>query len=249
MRHPLTERRGRGLVLTDAGREYFRSVRTAFAVLRGATAQFRDGKRSTHVRLGVIPLFARAWLFRNIGDFLCLNPDVDLNVSYAHHRNYVSDSADLSIRFGEGQWTGYTSYPILSGVTAPFCSPAFLALHPGLASESNLSPSGDLLIHDQDRDGWRSWFLRDGDDVGASGGLLVEDGNLALQAALEGLGIALLRPALVGRFVDEGVLTRLSVAEWADGRDYYLCHLSEQPLSDAEDRLLSWMLARCRPRA
>lgn len=243
MQQPLTRRQGRGLVLTDAGREYFRSVHAAFAVLRGATDQLREKKRSAQVRLGVIPLFARAWLFRNIHDFLAQNPDIDLNISYTHHSNYVSDSADLSVRFGEGRWKAYKAYRILPGVTAPFCSREFLIRNPDCARRPDLLPNH--MIHDQDRDGWRNWLGRQNIEHRPSGGLLVEDGNLALQAALEGLGVALLRTALVSPFVDDGLLVRLFPDELDDGRDYYLCHLIEQPLSISESRFLNWIVRRC----
>ncbi|UYO56182.1 LysR substrate-binding domain-containing protein [Rhodopseudomonas palustris] len=245
MGQPLTRRQGRGLVLTDAGREYFRSVRAAFAVLRGATDQLREGSRSTKVRLGVIPLFARAWLFRHIQEFLDRNPDIDLSISYTHHRNYVSDSADLSVRFGEGSWKGYKAHRILSGAIAPYCSRAFLARHREAATDPKLLQNY-ALIHDQDFGGWQQWWDLHHIDGEPGTGLLVEDGNLALQAALDGLGIALLRPSLVDAFVDEGGLSRLFDHQIEDGRDYYLCHLVEQPLSEAEGRLVSWIIDRCR---
>lgn len=248
MQQPLTRRERRGLSLTDAGREYFRSVRSAFAVLRGATDQLREGIRSAQVQLGVIPLFARAWLFRNIQEFLDHNPDVDLTVSYAHHRNYVSDSADLSVRFGDGQWRGYEAHRILSGAVAPFCSVGFADRYPDCLRQPAVLQD-NLLVHDQDRNGWRHWFEVYGVDADLAPGILVEDGNLALQAALDGLGIALLRPSLVSVFVDSGQLVRLSGQELHDGRDYYLCHLSQQPLSGAEDRLLRWIVRQCASQA
>lgn len=244
MQRPLTRREGRGLGLTDAGREYFRSVRAAFAVLRGATEQLREGVLSSQVQLGVIPLFARAWLFRHVQSFLDQYPDVELTVSYAHHRNYVSDSADLSVRFGDGRWRGYEAHRILSGAVAPYCSAGFCERYPDLLGQR--SPLHDhALIHDQDRHGWRQWLEAYGSDVSPVQGILVEDGNLALQAALDGLGIALLRPSLVDGLADDGRLVRLSPHELDDGRDYYLCHLSQQPLSGAEERLHRWIVQRC----
>lgn len=244
VQQPLTRREGRGLGLTEAGREYFRSVRAAFSVLRGATEQLREGTLGAQVQLGVIPLFARTWLFRHVGTFLAANPDIELTVSYAHHRNYVSDSADLSVRFGEGLWRGYEAHRILSGAVAPYCSAGFAARHPDLLVEEDALQAGPL-IHDQDRDGWRLWCEASGAEPSREQGILVEDGNLALQAALDGLGIALLRPSLVGVLAEEGQLVRLSQRELHDGRDYYLCHLSQHPLSGAETRLLRWIVRHC----
>ena len=42
------------------------------------------------------------WFIPRLRGFLRENPDIDINVVYANHRNYLSDAADLSIRFGLG---------------------------------------------------------------------------------------------------------------------------------------------------
>ncbi len=238
----LTQRQGRGLTLTEAGREYFRAVRTAFTVLRGATGQLREGHGSTQVQLSVIPLFASGWLFGHLQAFLDLHPDIDLDVSYANHRNYFSDSAALSVRFGTGLWKDYEVTRIFSGACASYCSPAFLERHPECRASATKLVNFPL-IHDQDRSAWNQWMAALNAPAQLRGGLLVEDGNLATMAALDGLGIALLRPPLVERHVREGRLVRLFEHEVHDDRAYYLCFRSDQPLSDAELRLRDWIVA------
>lgn len=238
----LTQRQGRGLILTTAGREYFRAVRTAFMALRGATEQLREGHGSTQVKLSTIPLFASGWLYPHLQAFLDQNADIDLDISYANHRNYFSDASALSVRFGRGQWKGYAVDRIVSGRCASYCSPAFLRRYPQCqASATNVV--NFPLIHDEDRSGWNQWLADQHLPVSLRGGLLVEDGHLACGAACDGLGIALLRPPLVERAVQEGRLVRLFDREVYDGRDYYLCHRVDQPLSDGETRLRDWIVA------
>ena len=248
LRLQLTQRRGRSLSLTDAGREYFRAVRTAFTALRGATEQLREGHGSTEVRLSVIPLFASGWLYPRLQQFLDLHADIDLNISYANHRNYFSDAAALSVRFGSGQWRDYAATRIVSGRCASFCSPAFVQRHPDCgATAANVVNFS--LIHDEERSGWKQWLADQQMPIQPRGGLLVEDGHLAAAAALDGLGIALLRPPLVHRHVREGRLVRLFEHEVHDGRDYYLCHRADQPLNDGEMRLRDWIIASARAAA
>ena len=86
---------------------------------------------------------------------------------------------------------------------AAFYSPANLALHPDVATDPKLLQNY-AVIHDQDRAGWQQWWGMHRAEGEPPNGLLVEDGNLALQAALEGLGIALLRSSLVDVFAREG---------------------------------------------
>lgn len=243
LQQALTQRQGRGLSLTDAGREYFRAVRTAFTALRGATEQLREGQGSTEVKLSVIPLFASGWLYAHLPEFLDLNADIDLNLSYANHRNYLSDSAALSVRFGSGQWKNYAVNRLFAGHCAAYCSPRFLERYPECQA-SAINVANFPLVHDENRAGWNQWLTELNVPAQLRGGLLVEDGNLACAAAQDGLGIALLRPPLVERYVREGRLLRLFDQELYDGRDYYLCHRADQPLSAGELRVRDWIIAR-----
>ncbi|WP_051528881.1 helix-turn-helix domain-containing protein [Microvirgula aerodenitrificans] len=136
---PLTERQGRKLVLTEAGGEYYRAIRSAFTLLRGATGQVLDSASTRQITLSVIPLFGLGWLVPRLPSFLAAHPGLDLNILYAHHRNYLSDAADLSVRFGSGQWRGYRSTRLLPGAAVPVCSREFLDRHGPLSGPGALA--------------------------------------------------------------------------------------------------------------
>jgi DNA-binding transcriptional LysR family regulator len=58
---PLTERQGRRLVLSQHGREYYRSIRAAFNVLRQATEHLAEQAQTRQVTISLIPLFGMGW--------------------------------------------------------------------------------------------------------------------------------------------------------------------------------------------
>ncbi len=237
----LTQREGRGLALTDAGRDYYRSVRSVFSVLRGATEQLRDRSGLVDVHLSVIPLFGTGWLIPHLPEFMALHPDCEVNISYANHQNYHSDSSDLSIRFGHGQWNGYESTRIMSGAVAPVCHRNFLP-----RIDMTDLPAALLkvpLIHDQERSLWQQWFQMQGLPApNRLGGTLLEDGLLARAATKAGIGVALLRPALLKRELESGELLRLSDQYLDDGRDYYVCHRTGVALTQPELAIRAWLL-------
>jgi LysR family transcriptional regulator, glycine cleavage system transcriptional activator len=241
---PLTERRGRGLKLTDAGREYYRSVRSAFAVLRDATGQLRDRTSPIEVKLSVIPLFGTGWLIPHLPEFLRAHPGVNVNVMYANHRNYLSDAADLSVRFGTGNWNGYASVKVASGTVTAVCGARYAEQHGPFTDPADLLVQP--LIHDQDRSGWVQWFQSSGLRLPPSraGGTLFEDGLLARSAALAGLGVALLRTSMIAPELVSGELTQLFDHELDDGRHYYLCHRLDAELSEQEIMLREWLRVR-----
>ncbi|WP_455922614.1 LysR substrate-binding domain-containing protein [Pseudomonas putida] len=240
LQQPLTFRQGRNLVLTEEGREYYRAIRSAFAVLRSATEHVLEKSATRQVTISLIPMFGFNLFIPRLGSFLAQNPGLDINVTYANHRSYPSDAADISIRFGTGHWPGYHSELLLSGAVSPYCSRAFHAQHGPFTHDQAWV---DLpLLHDEERGTWAQWFqAAELKHAGALNGLLFEDGQLALTATLTGLGCALLRAPLVADRVADGSLVRLSEREVDDGRAYYLCRRSAGELSADGLNLYTWI--------
>ena len=123
---PLTERQGRRLILSQQGRDYYRSIRAAFNVLRQATEHLLEQVQTRQVTISLIPLFGMGWFIPRLPGFMRANPQTEINVVYANHRNYLSDASDMSIRFGNGQWAGYRSEKLISGRMIPVCSREFI---------------------------------------------------------------------------------------------------------------------------
>ncbi len=236
----LTSRQGRNLVLTDEGREYYRAIRAAFAVLRSATEHVREKSATRQITISLIPMFGINLFIPRLGEFLGENPGVDVNVTYANHRSYPSDAADISIRFGTGHWPGYHSEPLMSGEVTAWCSPAFVAHHGVIEAPEALVHLP--LLHDEDRGTWAQWLQAVGvKHPAALQGLLFEDGQLALTAALNGLGCALLREPLIAPLRDRGELIKLFEHALDDGRGYYLCRRSDGELSREGLNLYTWL--------
>ncbi len=236
----LTSRQGRNLVLTDEGREYYRAIRSAFAVLRSATEHVREKSATRQITISLIPMFGINLFIPRLGEFLGENPGVDVNVTYANHRSYPSDAADISIRFGTGHWPGYHSEPLMSGEVTAWCSPAFVAHHGVIEAPEALVHLP--LLHDEDRGTWAQWLQAVGvKHPAALQGLLFEDGQLALTAALNGLGCALLREPLIAPLRDRGELIKLFEHALDDGRGYYLCRRSDGELSREGLNLYTWL--------
>lgn len=240
LQQPLTLRQGRNLILTEEGREYYRAIRSAFAVLRSATEHVREKSATRQVTISLIPLFGINLFIPRLAEFLGDHPELDINVTYANHRSYPSDAADLSIRFGTGHWPGYHSEPLISGAVTPYCSRAFLQRHGPIDSPQALSELP--LLHDEERGTWSQWLqAADVRHATALNGLLLEDGQLALTATLTGLGCSLLREPLVAPHLASGELVKLFDLEVDDGRQYYLCRRSNSELSSAGVELYEWI--------
>lgn len=244
----LTERRGRRLGLSDEGRRYFEAVRPAFILLTSATSQLRRNALPPRVTISALPLLATGWLVPRLQRFLAAHPDVAVHVQYARYRNYSSDAADVSLRFGSGDWPGYASEKLLSGTAYPVASPALVARRGPFARPTDFLTAP--LIHDGTSEQWTRWFS----DVGLAPsaplkGMVCEDGMLTRSAMLAGIGVALTRPDLLEAELRGGQLQVLSERGVDDGQDYYLCIRSDQDPSPAVRQLAAWLRRPGKPMA
>lgn len=222
LERPLTQRQGRHLQLTAEGRQYFEVVSPAFSLLQSATAQLRRNQLPRRVTVSALPLLANVWLLKRLGAFSRLHAGIDIQLQYARYRNYSSDAADLSIRFGTGRWPGYESEKLLSGTAYPFASPAFVQRHGPLLDAIDIHRAP--LIHDGKTEQWANWISEAGLIPPAPlRGLVCEDGMLTRSAMLADLGVALTRPPLIEDDLRAGRLVQLSERGLEDGQDYHLC--------------------------
>lgn len=109
LQQPLTLRQGRNLVLTEEGREYYRAIRSAFAVLRSATEHVREKSATRQVTISLIPLFGINLFIPRLAQFLKDHPALDINVTYANHRSYPSDAAGYRSASAPGTGRGTTA--------------------------------------------------------------------------------------------------------------------------------------------
>ncbi|NEU98335.1 LysR substrate-binding domain-containing protein [Bradyrhizobium uaiense] len=238
----LTIRRGRALVLSADGRNYFEAVSPAFATLQNATAQMKQRELAQPMIVSALPLIATAWLLPRLKAFLARNPDIEIQLQYARYRNYASDAADLSLRFGRGEWIGYDSELLLDGGVVPVCNPAIVRQYGPFAEPRDLLRAP--LVHDGLSDGWLRWFAAQGVYPSIPlKGMICEDGLLAGSAASSGMGVALLRPLLIEPQLRAGELVVVSDHKQTDERNYYLCVRNDTEPAPEVRRLKAWLKA------
>lgn len=244
--HPLTHRTGRQLALTQEGRTYFETISPAFTIMRQATEQLNAGLLPRRILVSTLPLIGNIWLAHELPGFLRRHPQIDLQIQYARHRNYSSDSADISLRYGAGEWPGYDSVLLLRGDMAPVATPEFARAHGLLGDGVDTVHAllGVPLIHDGGPHIWERWFTAAGRPAGKPlAGLMCEDGLLALSATLARVGVSLARLHVIRRELRSGRLVQLSNVTIRDNHDYYLCSRNDQLHSGGIRTVVSYLRA------
>jgi len=204
----LFHRLPRGLQLTARGREFAFGIQAAFEQIHGSVAAVRVTQERRVVTVSTLASLAARWLVPRLHRFQKAHPETEIRMSTSPQlANFDRDGIDLAIRYGRGQWPGVTTLRLFAPVEFPVCAPSLLkGTHP-------LRKPGDLkhvpLLHDTTHRHWQQWLELAGvTDVNWREGLVVEDMNVLIQAALEGQGVVLASEPLVQAEIAAGRLVR-----------------------------------------
>jgi LysR family glycine cleavage system transcriptional activator len=187
-----------GLRLTEAGAAYRDAVREALDALATATARMRRTHGPAALTISLFPSLAVRWLIPRLHDFRARHPGIEIElVSSLRQADFESGAIDAAIRFGDGEWPGLESDPLMVEESFPVCSPAVREGPPPLVEPGDLARA--TLLHNGAHPGeWRAWLeAADVQGVGADTGPVLDASNEVLTAAANGLGVALGRTPLV----------------------------------------------------
>lgn len=192
----LFTREKKRLVLTDPGRAYLAIVRDSFDRLAAGTEHLLQRENAGVLTVSMSPNFAAKWLIHRLGDFVAAHPGIELRVSAAmHHVDFAREDVDIAIRHGEGDWPGLHITRLCSEELFPVASPRLVKSRPPLKKPADLARH--TLLHSRERNDWTAWLKAAGTDaIDASRGMVFNQMSMAIDAAVDGQGVALARTAL-----------------------------------------------------
>jgi len=216
----LFQRKANKLALTPAGRAYQGGLTQIFDALANLTNQVTALANPYVLTVGVGPTFAIRWLIPRLASFRKLEPDIDVRITTGGAAAPFADDWTCGIKLGHGDWPDPVSEPLFAADLVPVCSPALAA---GLQQPADLR-SATLLQVAHALDDWPRWLQAAGVQHAGSAGPRFEFYGQALQAAADGLGIAMgIRP-----YIDDDIAAGRLVAPFAlsvpKGESWYLVY-------------------------
>ncbi|MEM7124403.1 MAG: transcriptional regulator GcvA [Pseudomonadota bacterium] len=206
-------RTNRGVALTEAGHTLLPVLAESFdriaATLDGLIAAPDDDV----LRVTTTPTLAAKWLIPRLGDWRGARGDIAIHLHPAlSYLDLVAGEADVAIRCGVPPWGGLVDEFVLPIHLAPVCSQSFLNRLGDAPEPKDLLATtllhADIAGHEMGEE-WRLWFGAAGVAVPATmPGLSFHDPSLALQAAMDGLGIAMGYLELAAADIEAGRLVR-----------------------------------------
>jgi len=201
-------RGNRKLALTREAVAYLPAVRAAFADLRQATERLRRAERDGLLTVSTITSLAAKWLLPRVAAYQDANPGIEIRISASTHLvDFRREEVDMAVRYGRGSWPGLRADWLMAEHLFPVCSPALLAGARPLRRPEDLEHH-TLLHATVAREDWQLWLTAAGlpTALAQRRGLNFDQSFMALQAAIDGLGVALGRSPLVEADIAAGRL-------------------------------------------
>jgi LysR family glycine cleavage system transcriptional activator len=207
--------------LSAAGQAYADEIRRALQQIATATLGVKANPRGGTLNVAILPTFGTRWLAPRLPKFLSAHPGITINLTTRLAPfDFQADSLDAAIHFGPPEWPGAGLDFLMNETVVPACSPQFRSRH-------KLRKPADLLrvplMHLVSRpDAWEQWLR--GADVAFEQvhGMLIDQFAVAAQAAIAGLGVALLPKFLIADELARGDLVPAVDKTMRSAGHYYL---------------------------
>ena len=210
--------------------------------LAALTDQVKASAGSRVLTIGVGPTFAIRWLIPRLADFQKIDPDIEVRFATGGAAAPFNDDWTCGIRLGDGEWPGLMAERLFAADLVPVCAPAMARR---LATPDDLKRA-TLLRVTHAPDDWPRWFK--GADLPriAVKGPAFDYYGQALQAAADGVGVAIgIRP-----YVDDDLRAGRLVAPFAQsvpkGEQWYLIYNSARKDEPSFEAFRHWITQAAR---
>ncbi|OES64041.1 LysR family transcriptional regulator, partial [Pseudomonas aeruginosa] len=218
----LFRRSRRGVKLTEAGLSYSRRVAVRLDAVERDTLAVMGHQGGGAIELAVVPTFGTQWLLPRLKRFQRLHPEVTVNLTNRTRPFLFADTEfDAALYFGDADWSGTVSHFLMRENPVPVCSPELLGGRRTLSAEQ---VAGLPLMQQSTRPyAWRQWFHSQGLNVAHDmSGPRYELFSMLAQAAMHGMGVALIPPFLIQDELADGRLIVPMQHAYLSENAYYL---------------------------
>lgn len=250
----LFTRTSRSMRLTREGEILKAAAHESLEILSRSLQRIRRLENRKQIRVSASPSLAAKWLVPRLDRFLGQQPGADVRVDVSHSViDFDREDIDIAIRFGEGRYPGLRAELLFQDKVFPVCSPKIITKDKPLRSPRDLLRH--TLIHlDWEAQGspwpnWKMWMKASGiDEFDDRAGLHFGQTSFAVQAAIDGMGVALGDSNLVaddlasGRLVKPFELSLRAPKQFA----YYVITRVDTADAPMVEAFRDWCLAEAR---
>ncbi len=216
----------RKLQLTDSGQTLLPDVAAAFDRLGAAIDRWQAREHSGPLTITALPTFTYRWLAPRLQRFQAAHAEFEIRVEVSGRlHDFIRDDADVGIRHGFGSWPGVEAIQLFEDRFTPLIARRVLESGTPLKNPADLLRYPLLREIGPEHQEWEIWFRAAGVvPQRFARAAMFDSSQLAVQAALSGLGVALVHPDFFREEIGSGELVQPFPIEGKNGKSYYFVH-------------------------
>ncbi len=241
----LFDRAGRRVALSEAGRVFFPFVRDGFDRVTQGTELLRRARTSEDLRVQVYVTVAVRWLIPRLHRFQAANPSVVVRVNTSHFDwEFDPAIADLGlICTASAERAGLQYDHLFDALLFPVCTPGLAQSGLGMRQPVDLVNHALLQVYTTAND-WHLWLQAAGvPDLKGRAAAQFDSYLLAIEAALDGQGVALAPHFMVTEDLKLGRLVRPFPVEVRQPARWYLVYPAERRSDRPIESFRAWLKA------
>lgn len=202
-------RQNRALSLTPEARDYLPGIRAAFNDMRLATDRLLRKDDGHVLTVSTLASLAAKWLLPRLSAFQEAHAGIDVRITTSTSLvDFQRDNVDAAIRYGRGQWQGVRADWLMADELFPVCSPALADGSKPLKCPEDLRDHVLLHTSNANSDDWRLWLTAAGlpTNISKQPDVTFDLIFMTVQAAIDGIGVAMGRTAYVQDDIAKGRL-------------------------------------------
>lgn len=203
----LFDRSGRALELTPEGRRLADALAAGFSGILGAVRELTGRDAARPVLISATPSFAANWLMPRLSAFRLAHPEVNLTIDPTPALAELKPGGiDIALRYGRGNWPGLDCTRLMASRIVVVGAPALVSRH-------RIAEPGDLVnlpwLEELGTTEATTWLRRNGVRAADARNRVEVPGNLVLDGARDGQGVAVTTRLFVEADVAAGRLVIL----------------------------------------
>ncbi len=246
VRRPLFDRARKRMVVNDAGRMFQGALAGILNQLEAEVDRLVGyGAGDAVLRVGVLPTFGMRWLVPRLGDFAIRHQDVAISlVTGVGPFDLDGSKLDIAIQHGSGDWPGVRSHRLFGEEIVAVIAPHVVQPGADIADYEWLQMATRPWL-------WQEWLRDRPDDVVAAhgSGTTFENFGMVIEAAANGIGVAILPTLYIADELASGRLTAPFGPPIASTRGYYLVESKDESPSAKIEAFREWLLRTAHPDA
>jgi len=236
-------KRGKALVLSESANDVLHLVSEAFDQLERAMLKIRSGRTMGPLIVSTPPAFAARWLIPRMDDFHARHPEIEIHLLATRRPvDFLMEEVDVAIRFGDGDYPELNVEQLMPEMIVAVAVPEL--------ADSIQTPA-DLARFNLIEDDWhimRGAFPEWGNLLATLGVVDIplrirrfSDAELAIQAAITGLGVTLVWHSLVANDLKAGRLVRILNHAIPTDLGYHVVMPKNRTMLDKVTAFRSWL--------